>query len=263
SATITDEVQALLQTFFNDPIIIEAAPAGSPLANIRQVAYAVPNFNTKVNFLKKMLLEDAGMTKVLVFTATKALADDLYEKLEPTFPGKVGVIHSNKEQNHRFNTVKQFQEGNYRFIIATDIIARGLDVAEVSHVVNLDAPETPEDYIHRIGRTGRADRPGVAILFKTEKEQPLVEKIEALMQYQIPTHPLPADVEISTVLIDAELPPAPVVKNVEIRLPKAEPRGPAFHEKKAKNKKVNVKVSHRDKMKAKYGKPKTRGARKK
>ncbi|PUZ21514.1 ATP-dependent RNA helicase RhlE [Chitinophaga costaii] len=263
SATITDEVQALIQTFFNEPLIIEAAPAGSPLANIQQIAYEVPNFNTKVNLLEKMLREDATMTKVLVFAATKALADDLFEKLEPAFPGRVGVIHSNKEQNHRFNTVKQFQEGNYRFIIATDIIARGLDVAEVSHVVNLDAPEVPEDYIHRIGRTGRADRPGVAILFKTEQEQPLVEKIEALMHYQIPTLPLPADVEISNVLIESELPPPLFVKNVEIRLPKAEPRGPAFHEKKAKNKKVNVKVSHKDKMKAKYGKPKKRGAKKK
>ncbi|PUZ22746.1 DEAD/DEAH box helicase [Chitinophaga parva] len=263
SATITEDVQAIIKTFFNDPITVEAAPAGSPLANIQQVAYDVPNFNTKVNLLEKMLQEDAGMSKVLVFAATKALADELYEKLEPKFPGKVGVIHSNKEQNHRFNTVKQFQDGTYRFIIATDIIARGLDVAEVSHVINLDAPEVPEDYIHRIGRTGRADRPGVAILFKTGKEQPLVDKIEALMNYQIPVKPLPADLEISNVLIESEMPPKFVVPNIEIRQPKAEPRGAAFHEKKAKNRKVNVKVSHKEKMQAKYGKPKKRGAKKK
>lgn len=263
SATITDEVQAIIQTFFNDPLTIEAAPAGSPLTNIKQVVYNVPNFNTKVNLLEKMLTEDTSMTKVLVFAATKALADELYEKLEPKFPGVVGVIHSNKEQNHRFNTVKQFQEGNYRFIIATDIIARGLDVAEVTHVINLDAPEVPEDYIHRIGRTGRADKKGVAILYVTEKEKPLQEKIEALMNYKIPVEELPEGLAISDVLIASELPAPIIVKNIEIKVPKGEPRGAAFHEKKAKNKKVNAKVSHKDKMKAKYGKPKTRGAKKK
>ena len=81
------------------------------------------------------------MTKVLVFAGTKKLADDLYEQLEEKFPGTAGVIHSNKEQNHRFNTVKQFHQGIYRFIIATDIVARGIDVAEVTHVINFDVPD--------------------------------------------------------------------------------------------------------------------------
>jgi ATP-dependent RNA helicase RhlE len=82
------------------------------------------------------------------------------------------VIHSNKEQNHRFNTVKQFKEGNYRFIIATDIVARGIDIAEVTHVINFDTPDVPENYIHRIGRTGRFDKKGIAITFVTEAERP-------------------------------------------------------------------------------------------
>ena len=73
------------------------------------------------------------------------------------------MIHSNKEQNHRFNTVKEFENGNYRFIIATDIVARGIDIAEVSHVINFDTPEVPENYIHRIGRTGRAEKKGISI----------------------------------------------------------------------------------------------------
>lgn len=169
SATITEDVEALMETYFNDPVKVEAAPTGTPLDNIQQTAYLVPNFNTKVNLLELLLAEDESMSKVLIFTATKKLADQLFERLEPQFSGTAGVIHSNKEQNHRFNTVKQFKEGVYRFIIATDIVARGIDIAEVTHVFNFDMPEVPEHYIHRIGRTGRADKKGVAISFITEK----------------------------------------------------------------------------------------------
>ncbi|MET6997464.1 DEAD/DEAH box helicase [Chitinophaga defluvii] len=260
SATITAEVETLINTYFNNPVRIEAAPAGTPLDNINQVAYQVPNFHTKVNLLELLLTEDPEMTKVLVFAATKQLADQLYEQLETKFPEKVGVIHSNKEQNHRFNTVKQFQEGNYRFIIATDIIARGLDISEVTHVINFDTPEVPENYIHRIGRTGRADKKGIAITFITEQEQPQQEAIESLMNYTIPILPLPPHLEISTVLTADEQPKV-FVKNIVLKLPKREDVGPAFHEKSAKNRKVNKRVSHADKMMKKYGKPKKRGAK--
>jgi ATP-dependent RNA helicase RhlE len=207
--------------------------------------------------LELLLKEDTTMTKVLVFAATKNLADQLYEQLEPKFPGTVGVIHSNKEQNHRFNTVKQFKEGTYRFIIATDIVARGIDIAEVTHVINFDVPKVPENYIHRIGRTGRADKKGIAISFITEKEQELREAIESLMKYQIPVYPLPAHLQISNVLTADEQPKV-YMKEIQVKLPKKEERGPAFHEKSAKNSKVNSKTSRRDQMKKKYGKPITR-----
>jgi ATP-dependent RNA helicase RhlE len=202
------------------------------------------------------------MNKVLIFTATKKLADQLFERLEPHFPGTAGVIHSNKEQNHRFNTVKQFKEGTYRFIIATDIVARGIDIAEVTHVVNFDMPEVPEHYIHRIGRTGRADKKGESISFITEKDLPSQTAIEALMQYKIPMRNLPENVEISTELTDDELPKA----NVRVFIPKLpkkdEHAGPAFHEKSAKNLRTNQKVRYKDKMQAKYGKPKKRAPKK-
>ncbi len=262
SATITDEVEVLIARHSDNPVRVEAAPTGTPLDNINQTAYHVPNFHTKVNLLELLLNTNTDMSKVLIFVATKRMADDLYEELEPKFPGQTGVIHSNKEQNHRFNTVNQFQAGNYRFIIATDIIARGLDIAEVTHVINFDTPEVPENYIHRIGRTGRADKKGIAISFITEKEQANQAKIEALMNYQIPMLPLPEDLKISDVLTEDEMPKVRM-KEVLIKLPKRGESGPAFHEKLAKNKRVNNKVSHKDKMMAKYGKPKTRGAKKK
>jgi ATP-dependent RNA helicase RhlE len=262
SATITKDVEALINTYFNDPVRVEAAPTGTPLENINQVLYEVPNFYTKVNLLHLLLTEDESMTKVLVFAATKKLADDLYEQLEAKFPGTAGVIHSNKEQNHRFNTVKQFQEGTYRFIIATDIVARGIDISEVTHVINFDTPEVPENYIHRIGRTGRADKAGIAITFITEKEKPQMEAIETLMKYTVAVSPLPAHLKISDVLTEDEIPKV-YMKTIQLKLPKKEDAGPAFHEKSAKNQKVNFVVSKKDRMMKKYGKPITRGQKKK
>ncbi|MBL0355386.1 MAG: DEAD/DEAH box helicase [Chitinophagaceae bacterium] len=261
SATITGEVEALIEMYFNDPVRVEAAPTGTPLENIIQTGYEVPNFYTKVNLLELLLSEDATMTKVLVFAATKALADQLYEQLEAKFPGTAGVIHSNKEQNHRFNTVKQFKEGVYRFIIATDIVARGIDIAEVTHVINFDVPDVPENYIHRIGRTGRYDKKGIAITFITESEKPLLHAIEALMKYEVPITPLPANLVISDVLTEEEKPKV-YMKIIQVKLPKKEDVGPAFHEKSAKNSKVNFIVRKKDRMMQKYGKPIKRGRKK-
>jgi ATP-dependent RNA helicase RhlE len=261
SATITGDVELLMNTYFDTPERIEAAPTGTPLENIIQTAYHVPNFYTKVNLLIQLLTQHEEMSKVLVFVATKSLADDLYDELKVEFPDKLGVIHSNKEQNHRFNTVNQFTNGTYRFIIATDIIARGLDISEVTHVINFDMPEVQENYIHRIGRTGRADKKGISISFITEREQAQQARIEALMNYTVPVLPLPADLVISDVLTEDEKPKVKMKTHL-VKLPKKEEKGPAFHEKKAKNKKVNTKVSHKDKMMKKYGKPKSRGAKK-
>jgi ATP-dependent RNA helicase RhlE len=259
SATITEEVEQMIEQYFNMPVRIEAAPTGTPLENINQIAYEVPNFYTKVNLLELLLNENEDFSKVLVFTATKKLADALYEQMQSRFPEQVGVIHSNKEQAHRFNTVNQFKEGTYRFIIATDIVARGIDIAEVTHVINFDLPEVPENYIHRIGRTGRADKKGIAISFITEQEKEYKHSIESLMKYEIPMRMLPDHLEISTELTEDEIPKV-IVKEVKIKIPKRENVGASFHEKSAKNSKQPAKrISHKDKMMAKYGKPKSRG----
>lgn len=254
SATLIEEVEGLLNEYFNEPVRIEAAPAGTPIENVVQTAYEVPNFYTKVALLKLLLAEDSTMTKVVVFAASKKLADALYEELVPDFPETIGVIHSNKEQNHRFNTVKQFKEGAYRLIIATDIVARGIDIAEVTHVINFDLPPVPENYIHRIGRTGRADKKGISISFITAKEKAERTAIEALMKFPIPVSPLPVHLEIATRLTEEETPKTSM-KEIQVKLPKKEERGASFHAKSAKNSKVNKKVSRKDQMKAKYKKP--------
>lgn len=259
SATITEEVEEMIGQYFNAPVRIEAAPTGTPLENINQMTYEVPNFYTKVNLLELLLNEDDSFSKVLIFAATKKLADELYGQMQRRFPEQVGVIHSNKEQAHRFDTVKQFKEGSYRFIIATDIVARGIDIAEVTHVINFDLPEAPENYMHRIGRTGRADKKGIAISFITERDKEYQEAIESLMKYEIPLRPLPDNLEISTALTEDEMPKV-FMKEVNVKIPKRENVGAAFHEKLAKNNRQPEKrVSHKEKMMAKYGKPKSKG----
>lgn len=262
SATVTEDIEELVTTFFNFPVKIEAARTGTPLEKIIQQGYSVPNFNTKVNLLEYLLKKDTTMTKVLVFTGTKRLADQLYKNIEKQFPENIGVIHSNKSQHQRFEAVNKFHNGDFRILIATDVIARGIDIAEVSHVINFDTPEVPEDYIHRIGRTGRADKNGHAIIFISKKEKPSQTKIEKLMKMKIPMEKLPTEVEVSKELITEEL---PVVKQkvIVVKEPKKESVGPAFHEKSAKNSKVNKKIRHAEKMKMKYGKPKTRGQKRK
>ena len=258
SATLTPEVEELMNLFFKDPVMVEAAPSGTPLENIEQAAYEVPNFHTKVNLLKLLLTQDADMSKVLVFVASKKLADEVFAEMETAFPENAGVIHSNKEQNHRFNTVKQFRDGNYRFIIATDLVARGIDISDVTHVINFDMPDEPEKYMHRIGRTGRAQKKGIALSFITEKENIHREKIESLMNFSIPILSLPDHLEISDVLTEDEIPKV-YMKEIQLKIPKKEEVGPAFHEKSAKNSKVNFVVSRKDRMMKKYGKAKTRG----
>jgi ATP-dependent RNA helicase RhlE len=260
SATITEEVELLIEKYFNRPEKIEAAPTGTPLESIIQKGYNVPNFNTKVNLLAHLLTHDKEMTKVLVFAVTKQLADTLFEKMSKIFPERIGVIHSNKEQNFRFNAVKQFKEGTYHALIATDIVARGIDVYEVTHVINFDVPDEPENYMHRIGRTGRYDKKGIAITFVKEKEEEYKSKIEELMNYKIPMEPLPEGLEISDVLLPDEMPKVNM-KQIKVKLPDKSTAGPAFHEKSEKNQKTNSKVPHKQLMREKYGKPQRRGTK--
>jgi ATP-dependent RNA helicase RhlE len=253
SATLTEEVEEIINTHFNQPVRIEAAPAGTPLDNIFQTAFQVPNFHTKVNLLELLLAKPEETSKVLVFVSTKQLADQLYDELEMEFSSQLGIIHSNKSQNNRFDSINHFQNGINRILIATDIVARGLDISEVSHVINFDIPEVPENYIHRIGRTGRQDKKGIAISFFTEKDVEAKEAIEQLMNYQIPVSPLPEQLEISDKLTEEEMPRV-YMKEPALKRPKREEVGPAFHEKSEKNKKINVRRDYVAEKKRKYGK---------
>lgn len=259
SATITDELKAFIADYFIDPLEVEAAKAGTPLANIKQAGIKVANFNTKINLLRYLLDTNEGFSKVLVFVSTKKLADDVYERLLEEYPESVGVIHSNKSQNFRLEAFRRFNANEMRVLVATDLVARGLDFDDVTHVVNFDIPDEAESYIHRIGRTGRADKKGVALAFITKEDSDYRKAIEELMGKKIQLMKMPEEVEISTELTPDEMPQV-AMKNVLVVAPKKdETVGEAFHEKKDKNKKVNMKIRRKEAMKIKYGKPKTRG----
>lgn len=239
SATLTPDVEALIGASFNNPEKIEITPHGTPLEKIIQRAYYVPNIATKINLLELLLASDPEMTKVLVFVATKKLADRLFEQASQKYPEQIGLIHSNRTQSSRINALKLFEEGTHRVLIATDVIARGLDLMDITHVINFDTPDVPGDYIHRIGRTGRADKAGISITFITEMEREYQHAIEHLMQKKIPMQLLPEQLPISTLFTEEERPSNLYDKHY-MKAPSLKNSKGAFHDKKDKNKKVNL-----------------------
>lgn len=258
SATMTEEVDELISQFFYEPVRVAIALSGTPLDNISQHCYAVPNFYTKGNLLKELLQDKSVFGKVLIFTASKKNADRMFDYLTEHYEEEMGIIHSNKSQNYRIRTIRQFDEGAIRILITTDVMARGLDLNQITHVINVDTPAYPENYMHRIGRTGRAEKEGTAILFYTPKEIAAKEAIETLMDYKIPVRDLPEDLDVATQLIPEERKKKGSHKNHNRNLTK-DLAGPAFHEKSAKNSKVNQGGKYRRELAKKYKKPKTRG----
>jgi len=237
SATMTDEVDNLLNDYFDFPEEVTLAPSGTPLEKITQLTYNVPNFNTKVNLLKHLLETDESMSRILVFVNNKKISDMLFNRIDELFEGQFGVIHSNKSQNYRLSTMAEFQEGNLRGLITTDVMARGLDISNITHVINFELPEEPELYMHRIGRTGRADATGTAISFVTPREEEYKIETELLMDQELKIVDFPEEVEISEKLIEPEKDKLP--RKFLMKKPKLEGDG-AFHEKSKKNQKVNL-----------------------
>jgi ATP-dependent RNA helicase RhlE len=237
SATMTDEVDEMLDEYFDLPEEVSLAPSGTPLEKIKQLAYSVPNFLTKINLLKVLLANDESLERVLIFANNKKTVDLIANSIEEIYPEQFGVIHSNKSQNYRLNTMAAFQAGELRGIITTDVMARGLDISDITHVINFEFTEIPEQYIHRIGRTGRADKSGIAISFISPKEEEIQIQAEILMEKEIEFLELPDTVEIAERLLEFEK-DRKKVKQL-LKKPKIE-GGAAFHEKSKKNQKVNL-----------------------
>ncbi|MDY0089042.1 MAG: DEAD/DEAH box helicase [Flavobacteriaceae bacterium] len=256
SATMTDEVDEMLDEYFDFPEEVSLAPSGTPLEKIKQYGYRVPNFLTKINLLKDLLHRNNGFDRILVFVNNKKTADLVFEALEENFPGMFDVIHSNKSQNYRLNTLASFQNGKLRGIVTTDVMARGLDISDITHVINMEFPEIPEQYIHRIGRTGRKDKEGTSISFVSSREEEMQINAEILMEKEIEFLDLP-DIEKVDKLLEFEKEKKKI--KFLLKKPKLEGGG-AFHEKKDKNKKVNLGGPGR--RNPKKTKPANRGAMK-
>lgn len=153
SATFSTAVTALASEFMVAPVKVEVAPQATPVDTVLQLRYDVPNIMTKINLLKLLLADKEEYSRVMVFTESKKNADRITDKLADYWKDELSVIHSNKTQNTRLNALRAFREGRSRIMIASDVAARGIDIQDVSHVVNFDIPALPEEYVHRIGRT--------------------------------------------------------------------------------------------------------------
>ncbi|MBB1150827.1 MULTISPECIES: DEAD/DEAH box helicase [unclassified Myroides] len=238
SATMTEEVDEVLEDFFDFPEEVSLAASGTPLEKIDQQVYLVPNFYTKMNLLMDLLQNKEEFNRVLIFINSKRLADIVMEQLEEAFPEEFTVIHSNKSQNFRLRSMAEFQANVLRGLLTTDIMARGLDISDISHVINLQFTDSPEQYIHRIGRTGRADKTGIAISFVDPKEEEMLLEAEELMEKELRPMEIPATVEISDKLMEFEKSKLKAKQLVKVKKPLE--KGAAFHAKKEKNTKVNL-----------------------
>ncbi len=183
SATMPSDIAELSKKLLKNPKRVEVTPESTTVEKIDQKICFVEKAN-KPHLLKSVLL-DAAIKQVLVFTRTKHGANRVVQNLEKSGV-EAAAIHGNKSQAARERALKGFREGSLRVLVATDIAARGIDVSTITHVINYDLPDDPKSYVHRIGRTARAGREGVAISFCDSLEKKLLKDIEKCIQYKIP-----------------------------------------------------------------------------
>ena len=182
SATFPDEIRKLAATFMRDPATVEVARRNTPAELVDQVAHPVSH--DKKRALLAHLVKTGDWQQVLVFTRTKHGANRLAEQLEREGI-EADAIHGNKSQGARTRALKRFKDQELRVLVATDIAARGLDIESLPHVVNYDLPHVAEDYVHRIGRTGRAGAEGAAVSLVSHEDRPLLAAIERLMNRKV------------------------------------------------------------------------------
>lgn len=183
SATMPPEIQKLANTILVDPVKVEVTPPSSTADTIDQSLYFVEKGDKKKLLIH--LLNDKTLKSALIFTRTKHGADKIVKDLVKAGI-KTEAIHGNKSQNARQKALSNFKSGQLKALVATDIAARGIDIEELSHVINYELPNVPETYVHRIGRTGRAGSSGIALSFCDEEEMEFLKDIEKLISRSIP-----------------------------------------------------------------------------
>jgi ATP-dependent RNA helicase RhlE len=234
SATFPAKVDRLVNEFIEFPVRVEVTPQATVASKVAQELYYVPNFITKINFLEYLLTHHTEFSRVMIFTRTKDAANNVFHFLERRKLGPVRVIHSNKGQNTRINAMNEFKEGKLRILVSTDVASRGIDVTNVTQVINFDVPIVYEDYVHRTGRTGRAFQEGTAITLATDSEKYHIDKIEKIIREKIPVMKMPAGVKIAETTYTESHDMAREIDRQK-RYQDPEFKG-AFHEKKSKKK---------------------------
>ncbi|MBN1933403.1 MAG: DEAD/DEAH box helicase, partial [Anaerolineae bacterium] len=187
SATMPDEIRALADHMLTDPVTVQIGII-APAETVSHAIYPVPD-SRKKNLLLATL-EQTATGRVLIFTRTKRRARFLARDLE-SLHYRVAALQGNMTQNRRQEALDGFRNGKYDILVATDIAARGIDVSDISHVINYDMPDTVDAYTHRIGRTGRVDRSGEAFTFVSQEDEPLVRQIEKVLGARIERRRLP------------------------------------------------------------------------
>jgi len=188
SATMPPEVEALARTYLRKPVVVQIGRRSEAVSTVTHAVYPVPR-ERKTKLLVE-LLKEAQMDSVLIFTRTKHGADRVVRHLEDSGIAAT-AMHADKSQGERTRALDDFKSGKIRVLVATDIAQRGLDVSGISHVINYDVPQQPEDYVHRIGRTGRAAATGDAYTFMSTDEIAMVRTIERMIGQQIPRISVP------------------------------------------------------------------------
>lgn len=188
SATMPQEILKLVHEILINPVTVQIGQRSSAAVGIRHAVYPVPR-HLKTDLLDE-LLRSEGMVSALVFTRTKRLADKLTRTLKMR-GFKVSVLHGDRSQNQRVQALDNFRQGYSQVLVATDIAARGIDIEGISHVINFDIPHTPEDYVHRIGRTARVDATGDAFSFVDKTEEGMLKDIERILRQPLPRVTLP------------------------------------------------------------------------
>lgn len=236
SATFSDTISEMADSFLLNPERIEVAPQASTVENIHQLQYKAPNILSKIALLKNLLEDKETFNKVMIFTETKKNADRIVDRLEEFLGGDLSVIHSNKAQNTRIKALNDFKEGVSRVLVASDVAARGIDIENISHVINFDIPTNYVEYVHRVGRTGRAERDGTAISLVNAGEEELMEQIEALIKKPIEVGDVPIEVIFTSQLLEDE---KIQTRNIKIKnTVRLDLKSGAFHKKSAKNSKT-------------------------
>jgi ATP-dependent RNA helicase RhlE len=196
SATFDEKVEEMTHEFLAFPERIEVTPSATPALLVQQSYYKLPNYRSKLNLIRYLLEDEEIFSRVLIFVTTKEHAEQVYQVIRRKVEGEKRILHSNKGQNTRINAINLFKEGEIRILISTDVSARGLDVPLVSHVINFDLPQRYEDYVHRIGRTARANHYGEAISLIDPAEEYPLRKIEELIRMKIIEKEVPENVVI-------------------------------------------------------------------
>jgi len=196
SATMSKNVLVMTEDFLEFPEKAIISPQATAANTINQLIYYVPNISTKANLLIHILTNEIDFSKVIIFANTRYSATSVAKHLQRKNISNVGVLHANKCQNTRINTVNSFTNGNLKILVTTDVFSRGIDIDCISHVINFEVPLVYSEYVHRIGRTGRANNAGCSITLCTEAEKYHIKNIEKLISQKIDVLPFPNIVEV-------------------------------------------------------------------